>query len=398
MDNHQANNKPSYYIGLMSGTSLDGIDAVIVEFPPDQPTKIHTKSRLHLPLPEALQREILALNTPNQIDELHRSSLLDRQLGEVFAHAVNTLIEQSGIDKSEIIAIGSHGQTLRHNPNLAQHAYTVQIGDPNTIAEITGITTVADFRRRDIAANGQGAPLVPPFHHFAFGADTKHRVVVNIGGMANISVIPKRECVIQGYDSVGYDFLGYDTGPGNCLMDAWIQQSEGKQFDKNGDWAKQGKINQALLNQLLKHPFFAETAPKSTGREAFNLAWVQEQIALINENGVNPIDIQTTLAELTAHTISDEILASIKANQIALENTEVFICGGGAHNQHLLNRLASLLNLAVKTTDALGVNPDDVEAIAFAWLAYKTINKEPSNSPAATGAKGPRILGGIYYA
>lgn len=393
MGNHQANNKPAYYIGLMSGTSLDGIDAVIVEFPPDQPTKIHTKSRLHLPLPEVLQREILALNTPNQTDELHRSALLDRQLGEVFAHAVNALIEQSGIDKSEIIAIGSHGQTLRHNPNLAQHAYTVQIGDPNTISELTGITTVADFRRRDIAANGQGAPLVPPFHHFAFGANTKHRVIVNIGGMANISVMPMGEAI-----KTGYDFLGYDTGPGNCLMDAWIQQSEGKQFDKNGDWAKQGKINQALLNQLLKHPFFAETAPKSTGREAFNLAWVQEQIALINENDVNPVDIQTTLAELSARTISDEILASIKANQIALENSEVFICGGGAHNRYLLSRISDLLGLPVASTQALGIKPDDVEAIAFAWLAYKTINKEPSNSPAATGAKGPRILGGIYYA
>lgn len=382
-----------YYIGLMSGTSLDGVDAVLVQFTSDQPQKIHTQARLQQPLPAALQREILALNTPNQMDELHRSALLDRKLGEYFASTANQLVEQSGLDKTDIVAIGSHGQTLRHNPNLEQHAYTVQIGDPNTLAELTGITTVADFRRRDMAASGQGAPLVPPFHHFAFGSDSKHRVVVNIGGMANISLIPMGKFVHLGYDS-----FGYDTGPGNCLMDAWIQQSEDKPFDENGDWAKQGKINQALLDQLLKHPFFAEKAPKSTGREAFNFEWIEEQIALVDQSSLTAVDIQATLAELTARTLSDEILSSITANKVEREQTEVFICGGGAHNDYLLSRISELLGLSVASTQALGVNPDDVEAIAFAWLAYRTLNREPSNSPAATGAKGPRVLGGVYYA
>ncbi|MDX1505517.1 MAG: anhydro-N-acetylmuramic acid kinase [Spongiibacter sp.] len=369
-----------YYVGLMSGTSLDAIDAALVHIDDDRCT---LKKGLEFPFPNALRAELLDLCQPGS-DEIERLGRADRHLGLTLATAVNQLLHDAGLAASDIAAIGSHGQTIRHRPTdgarAATDAFSLQIGDPNTIAEHTGITTVADFRRRDIAAGGQGAPLVPAFHQTVFGSTNENRVIINIGGMANISLLPANRPA-----------HGYDTGPGNILMDAWIQHRHGEHFDRDGRWAASGRCHQALLAKLLDTPFFSVSGPKSTGRECFNLDFVRE--ALTHFGDISDEDVQATLLEFTAQSIAQAIAKE------ELKESQWHLCGGGAANAALRQRLTELnTNGSVDDTDALGIHPDWVEAAAFAWLAMRCLHDLPGNLPSATGASGPRILGGIYPA
>ncbi|WP_018414374.1 anhydro-N-acetylmuramic acid kinase [Teredinibacter turnerae] len=369
----------SLFIGLMSGTSADSIDAGLVEF---SEKSFRLLATYDLPYDPRTRQKIFDLARPGD-NEIDRMGALDRQLGMLFAKAVNQLLEENQLQPAQITAIGSHGQTIRHRTHSAgtPEQFSLQIGDPNTIAQLTGITTVADFRRRDMAASGQGAPLAPTFHHAMFSSQQENRCILNIGGMANITYLPSDGSV-----------LGYDTGPGNALMDAWINKFGTKRFDKNGEWAGDGKINHELLDTLLSHSFFKMPAPKSTGREDFNVHWVNQAVeATITP--FTPQDVQATLTELTAITIADAIRHS------CVTGTHIYACGGGVHNSVLFARLAELLpGYALSTTDDLGLHPDWVEAVAFAWLAMRTLNKLPGNLPAVTGADQPLILGGVYFA
>jgi anhydro-N-acetylmuramic acid kinase len=364
------------YIGLMSGTSADGIDAALVDMQPSPQLVTHYT----LPFSKPLRDQIHAISLPghNEIDQMGQ---LDTALGRKFAECVLELIALAGVTSKDIVAIGSHGQTIRHRPpGSPAGPFTLQIGDPNVIAELTGITTVADFRRRDMAAGGQGAPLVPAFHHAVFHSPVMDRVIVNIGGMANITWLPANGAVI-----------GFDTGPGNVLMDLWIQEHRQQAFDWDGAWAGSGKTIPELLSSLLSDPFFNRPFPKSTGREYFNHDWLIRHLQTLPATPKQE-DVQATLLSLTARSISDSIksLGTPK---------EVFLCGGGAFNKQLFQSIHGLLpacNLA--TTAGCGIDPQWIEAMAFAWLAQQTINHRPGNLCAVTGAKREVVLGGIYYA
>lgn len=359
----------------MSGTSMDGIDATLADFSTSPPRIIKHHS-IHFP--KTLKSNILTLCQPSD-NELSLMCDVDHQLGHLYAQCVNELLQCSPVSADLVSAIGNHGQTIRHYPNN-QHPYTLQIGDPNILAWNTGITTVADFRRKDIAAHGQGAPLVPAFHHAVFSNTSEDRVILNIGGMANVSILSKTG-----------DFTGFDTGPGNVLMDAWVQKHQNTAFDHNGDWANTGEIIPALLERLLKDPFFTLPPPKSTGRELFNQSWLDKHLSTLPT--LEPVDVQATLCELTATTIASAI------QEHAAQNTHVFVCGGGAYNLCLMNRIReTLTHCTVDSTDALDVNPQQVESLAFAWLAKQTLEKKPGNDPKTTGADAPVILGGIYLA
>lgn len=367
--------KNAYYIGLMSGTSMDGVDAVLVDFSGKQPQLICTHTEA---IPSNLLKGLQRLCLPDN-DEINLLGHLDRNVGKLFALAVNNLLSKSNITKSEIIAIGSHGQTVRHMPNL-DVGFTLQIGDPNTIAVETGIDVIADFRRKDIALGGQGAPLVPAFHQQTFAEIGKKRIILNIGGIANVTYLPGNSEHV----------LGFDTGPGNTLIDTWIQQVKNEPFDKDGQWAASGKTDPNLLAQLLSHPYFAFAYPKSTGRELFNQAWLEQQLSQFNQ--LNEEDIQSTLLDLTCHSIARDIL------KLANEG-ELFVCGGGAFNGQLMHRLTTLLpNYKLDTTSALGVDPKWVEGIAFAWLAMRHHLGLPANLPAVTGASREAVLGGRFSA
>ena len=356
------------YIGLMSGTSLDAIDAVIIELS-EHP---HIIDSFSSPIPEDIHLEILALNSI-QPNELNRSLVLGKKLAILFSETIKALLAKNKLSPEQIKAIGSHGQTLRHSPD-GSHGYSLQIGDPSTLAELTNITVVADFRNRDIAAGGQGAPLVPAFHQAVFHSPTEDRAIINIGGMANISIFTKNDAI-----------LGFDTGPGNVLMDHWVRLHKKQPYDSEGDWARSGKVLNTLLDKMLDDEFFQLPPPKSTGREKFNALWLEQ----FNINDFSPEDIQATLLELTANSIVNALPEDIE---------QLFICGGGAKNTLLMERLQTLSKKPVNTTEILGIHPEWVEAAAFAWLAKQTISHIPGNLPEATGAKGPRILGGIYWA
>ncbi len=354
---------------------MDALDGALVDFASSPPKLIATHSHQ---LDTALRREILALAQPGD-NELDRQAQLDVRLGRLSAEVCLQLLEKAGLTANDIQAIGSHGQTVRHAPH-ALVPYTVQIGDPNTIAQLSGITTVADFRRRDMSAGGQGAPLVPAFHQALFRSSEKNRVILNIGGIANISILPT--------DS-SQAVIGFDTGPGNMLMDAWIQLYQGQPYDANGDWGRSGGVNAELLSQLLADPYFSMSPPKSTGRERYNLQWLEKQLS----GGQSTQDIQATLCELTAATITDAI------RQFAPDTDEIYVCGGGARNGYLMERINAYLDSClVTTTTTLGVDPLWVEAMAFAWLARQTLHALPGNLPAVTGAREAVILGGIYPA
>jgi anhydro-N-acetylmuramic acid kinase len=358
----------------MSGTSLDAIDAALVGFDTDQnPILVHTYNH---PIPTAVRSEIESICQPG-VDEINRMGALDRRIGKLFAEATMALLEQSNVQATRVRAIGSHGQTIRHHPEKSA-PFTLQVGDPNTIAFETGITTVADFRRMDVAAGGQGAPLVPAFHKAVFGDKNESRIIVNIGGMANITALIKDTPV-----------TGFDTGPGNVLMDSWIQKKRGEPYDENGIWARSGHCNIALLDQLLSHPHIQAPAPKSTGRETFHLAWLES--VLTEFTSVSDADIQRTLLEFTARSITIPISA------MPTSIDRVLLCGGGSNNQLLLERVRALLPGAhTSSTIDVGIDPDWVEAMAFAWLAKQRIECVPGNIPAVTGASRPCILGSIY--
>jgi anhydro-N-acetylmuramic acid kinase len=359
------------YIGLMSGTSLDGVDAVLAEFPPASAPKLLGSH--YLPYPVELKARLLALHTP-QPDELHLAHVLAQELAELYAQTVQTLLEKMGMAGQRVTAIGCHGQTIRHRP---ESGYTVQLVDGARLAELTGITSIVDFRSRDIAAGGQGAPLVPAFHAAMLSDAHEHRTIVNIGGIANLTDLPANGNV-----------TGFDCGPGNLLLDAWAARHLGKAIDEGGAWAASGNVLPDLLARLLAHEFFATTPPKSAGREQFNLDWLQ---GLLNGSEA-PQDVQATLLELTARGI-------VEATQTHCKGFDaMYICGGGVHNTALMQRLTDLAGKPVQPTAILGIAPDWMEALAFAWLAKQCLEGKPGNLPAVTGASGPRILGAIYPA
>jgi anhydro-N-acetylmuramic acid kinase len=386
------------YIGMISGTSVDGIDAALVDFSGVIPKLIAHHSEA---IPAELKTAALTFHASSE-NEIDRLGTADVQLGRLFAQAANNLLAKANIKASEVVAIGSHGQNVRHRPT-AEFPFTLQIGDPNIIAELTGITTVADFRRRDIAAGGQGAPFAPLFHDQILRSKTHHRAIVNIGGISNVSLLSPTlalpRAVAQGREQdpelpplhevrgrAGVKILGFDTGPGNGLLDAWIKKHKNKEYDQNGEWAATGKIDQQLLEKLLMDPYFEKPAPKSTGREYFNLAWLNN--FLTNEN---PADVQATLVELTALTIIDAIKKS------GWQSGELVICGGGTHNQYLMQRIKDLAKeFTVITTDSLGIPADWIEAMLFAWLAKQTMEQAKVDTRSITGARHPVILGGIY--
>jgi len=363
------------YIGLISGTSADGIDAALVRFERDRPRLL---AALTHPWPDELRTRILAMAQDETRLDLDAYGRLDVAIGQCFADATLRLLEDSSTTSAEVRAIGSHGQTLRHRPH-GEHPFTLQVGDPSVIAERCRIDVVADFRRADVAAGGQGAPLLPAAHAMLLGSPGRTRVVLNLGGIANITVLAADGRV-----------FGFDTGPANGLMDAWCLRHRGEAFDRNGAFARAGSVDSELLATLLADPYFALPPPKSTGREHFHLAWLEQQTRL---SQLSPADVQATLLELSARSVAHAI------DRHAPDATEVLACGGGVHNSALMERLATLLGpRAVRSTADEGVDPDYLEAMAFAWLARQRLLGLPGNLPAVTGARGPRVLGAVYPA
>jgi anhydro-N-acetylmuramic acid kinase len=365
------------YIGLMSGTSMDAIDAVVASISTDK--KVVLRATHHEPYPANVKKRLLALRDGAEND-IELAAGLDSELGELFAQAAQRVQRKAGLAAHEIRAIGSHGQTIRHRPDAA-HPFSLQIGSPSVIAEHTGITTVGDFRSRDIAAGGQGAPLAPGFHGWAFHSPDYRRAIVNIGGIANVTYLPadKREPI-----------RGFDTGPGNTLLDAWITRHQDEPYDHAGQWASTGRCLTELLQRLCSDRFFRISPPKSTGFEYFSLKWLQHYLA---EIGVAPRaeDVQATLVELTARSITQALTDYLP------QVDELYVCGGGSHNNHLMAALrANVGIIPLNTTAALGIDPDWVEAVAFAWLAHQTLEGCAGNVPTVTGARHAVILGGVY--
>ena len=373
MTGRETNSRSQLYVGLMSGTSLDSIDAGLFELKNNTVSMI---AAIEYPIADGLRQQLIDLCQPGD-NEIDRLGAADRELGLAFSRATQQLLLANNIEKSAVIAIGSHGQTIRHRPEM-EYGFTTQIGDPNTIAFETEITTVADFRRKDIAAGGQGAPLAPAFHQAAFSSKNVNRVIVNIGGMANISILGS-----SGYCS------GFDTGPGNILMDEWIHRNQQKKYDKDGAWAAKGKSIGRLLASFLEHPFIAKKTPKSSGREDFNLAWLA---ATLGEQVYKTEDVQATLLEFTARSLVNEI------DKLSIEIDEVYICGGGAYNLQLMRRIETLLHpRPLATTTALGIPPEWVESAAFAWLAQQPLDRKNGNICRVTGAIREVVLGAVYY-
>jgi len=364
----------------MSGTSLDGIDAVLAKIGPNgQASAVEAVSMSFAP---DLRKALFELQTPGP-NELDRERRAGNALALAYAEAVVTLLNKANLQASDITAIGAHGQNIRHQPHLGDLAYTHQTLNPALLAEKTGIDVIADFRSRDLAAGGQGAPLVPAFHAQQFSA-TQSIAVLNIGGIANLTLLPN-----------GGEITGFDCGPGNMLMDAWIHQHQGNAFDENGKWALQGKVNSELLARMLSDPFFAKAPPKSTGRDDFHLNWLQEKLGDVNHSIE---DVQATLLHLSAHSALEALVRHAPQTQ------KLIVCGGGARNQALMNLLKVKAQhffkepLEITTSDSVGIDPQLVEGLAFAWLAWAHKEKRPANLPAVTGAKGPRILGACYPA
>ncbi len=364
----------------MSGTSVDAVDCALVRCSDDEVALLATHEHT---IPSEIKKRIAALCHSGS-DEIERMGVLDRQLGQLFAEATLQLLATARTKPGQVRAIGSHGQTIRHRPPSAAageaHSFSLQIGDPNTIAEHTGITTIADFRRRDIAAGGEGAPLAPAFHAAALARPGINRAIVNIGGIANATFLEGGEL-----------HSGFDTGPGNTLLDHWIASIRGEPYDDKGQWSATGQANQVLLANLLTHRYFSKVGPRSTGKEEFNLAWLESHLTALDT--ISPVDVQATLVELTSTTIAAAV------NSSPLDIPEIYVCGGGSHNSHLMQRLADQLAPAtLERTSAIGMDPDWVEAATFAWLASRTLASLAGNCPSVTGAEGTRVLGGIYPA
>ncbi len=366
---HSSNAKLTmqYYAGLMSGTSLDGVDAALVCFADNTCSVTHTQ---YVPYPPELKQTLLQLHTPSH-NELEHSQLVAILLAHLYAEAVQGL-KNSLAEGASITAIGCHGQTIRHRPELG---FTLQLNNPAYLAELTGITVVADFRSRDIAAGGQGAPLVPAFHANVFAHSTIYRTILNIGGISNLTDLPLNGAI-----------SGFDCGLGNLLMDAWCQRHTGADYDNDGAWAAGGTVIAPLLSELLAHPFFDQAPPKSTGRDMFNMSWLEKQL----QPGYAPQNVQATLLEFSARGIADAV------QRYCPDTQELYLCGGGAHNGALIARLKQLLPIVIAATDKLGIGADWVEAAAFAWLAKQTLENKPGNLPSVTGASGYRVLGAIY--
>lgn len=355
------------YIGIMSGTSLDGVDVVLANI---DTTRCTIRAHYTMPFPHALKAELQALCSPGN-NEIWRLGVAESKLASLYANAVNTLLLKEHLTSKDIVAIGCHGQTLRHHP---AEGFSLQANNPAALAVHTGIPVVADFRRGDIALGGQGAPLVPKFHLYQFAQPQQHKAILNLGGIANLSVLHGKQLI-----------CGFDTGPANLLLDAWCQQHTGAAYDNDGQWARSGACITPLLTQLLNDPYFALPAPKSSGREYFNLAWLKRHLA----GTETAHDVQHTLAHLTAKTVANS-LASYTV-------TEVVVCGGGAHNAFVLELLAHYLpNVAVRTSAHYQLAPEHVEAAAFAWLAWARMHNLAGNATEATGASKPLVLGGLY--
>ena len=365
------------YIGLMSGTSLDGIDAALVSFTAHQPQLLHACC---IPLEDELRQEIKLLVNPGE-NEINRLMELDRILGQQFALATRRLLDKAGIDTGQVTAIGSHGQTIRHWPKSETPA-TLQIADPNTIAEISGITTVADFRRRDIAAGGEGAPLVPAFHQHIFQHTEKNRVILNLGGIANITLLPADK---------NKKVTGFDTGPANTLLNHWVQQQQNQPYDKNGDWAATGTVDKDFLACLMEDDYFRLPPPKSTGTEYFNPAWLSQKLKAFPFLAAE--DVQATLTLFSVMSVKEAIA------QYATDTDEIIVCGGGVHNSHLMQLLEQHMpQYEIHSSADYNIDPDYIEAMAFAWLAKQTLEHKSGNLPDVTGATRAVILGGVYYA
>lgn len=370
------------FIGLMSGTSLDGVDGVLADFSED---RIAVRAYATAPFPAALRAELMALNTPGD-NELHRAALAGNGLARIYAGVAGQLLADSGTPASAVTALGAHGQTVRHRPTeFDEVGYTLQINNPSLLAELTGIDVVADFRSRDLAAGGQGAPLVPAFHRALFACAGEPVAVLNIGGISNLSLLPAADA--PGKPAV----LGFDCGPGNALMDYWCQLHTGQPFDRAGQWAASGQTLPQLLATLQAEPYFAKAPPKSTGRDLFNPAWLSACLGAAT--AVPPADVQATLAEFTASVCAADVLRYGSNSKLLI------VCGGGALNDHLVGRLRALLpGVKVATSTDHGLPPLQVEAAAFAWLARSTVRREAGNLASVTGARGPRVLGAIYPA
>ncbi|CAJ91638.1 anhydro-N-acetylmuramic acid kinase [Cupriavidus necator] len=364
------------YIGIMSGTSMDGADAVLVDFSGARPAVLAAASQ---PFPDTLRAAFSALQQPGE-DEIHREALAANALAQVYADCVAALLSEAQVDAAAVAAIGAHGQTIRHRPGLYDGiGYTRQSQHPAHLAELAGIDVVADFRSRDLAAGGQGAPLVPALHHALFGSDAETRVACNIGGISNISILP----------AAGGAVSGFDCGPGNALLDYWVGRHRGLPFDSNGDWAASGRVDAALLAQCLAEPYFSAAPPKSTGRDLFHPGWLEARLASFQH--LAPADVQATLAALTAEAIARDMRTH------APDARRLIVCGGGARNAFVMARLTQALpGVAIETSDDYGVPVSQVEAIAFAWLARQCLLRLPGNVPTVTGAAGPRVLGAIY--
>ena len=369
------------FIGLMSGTSLDGVDGVLVDFAGDAGQVIQVIAHAHRAFRDELRRELLTLNTSGT-DELHRAALAANALAHAYAQVVGDLLARGDLDASRVTAIGAHGQTVRHRPQEFDGiGYTLQLNNPALLAELTCIDVVADFRSRDVAAGGQGAPLVPAFHRAVFAQRERTVAVFNVGGISNITLL----------HADGRTF-GFDCGPGNALMDHWCQQHRGQAFDRNGDWAATGQVNGALLQRLQNEPYFGSPGPKSTGRDLFNASWLTRMLAACSPAPL-PADVQATLAELTAWACAEALGSQRDAV------CDILVCGGGAYNTHLMHRFTTRLPAAqIRPSDAAGLPADQVEAAAFAWLAKACTQHTPGNLASVTGARGPRILGALYRA
>ena len=356
----------------MSGTSLDGVDAVLVAFEGDRPS---SRAHVHQPFPPDLRDELLALNSPGN-NEVDRAALAGNALARLYADAVAALLQRAGLAAHDVEAVGCHGQTIRHRPD---RGYTVQIGNAALLAELAGMRVVSDFRSRDVAAGGQGAPLAPAFHAAVFGSPDEDRAILNLGGIANLTFL-RRD------GSVG---AGFDTGPASCLMDLWASRHLGQPYDAEGAWAAAGRVLPPLLDRLLADPYFALPPPKSTGRDLFNAAWLDRAL----QGGESPRDVQATLLELTARTVAEALRRHFP------QGRRLLACGGGSANAALMRAIANhAAPVPVESTLALGVDPQEVEACAFAWLARQTLLQRAGNLPSVTGAQGARVLGAVYPA